>query len=133
MASASSSGRSEGDNWMKIRIYSPDRDAEKTIWIPTGFLFSKISMYIVAKLASRQARKDYEQKLIEMSRSGWDADPDELLTSDDIQKAERLTPPINEQQVKELLAALRDSKYLLRGLPLLFIDSPDGERVRIDL
>ncbi|MBR3765491.1 MAG: hypothetical protein IKK57_13195 [Clostridia bacterium] len=118
---------------MKIRIYSPDRDAEKTIWIPTGFLFSKISMYIVAKLASRQARKDYEQKLIEMSRSGWDADPDELLTSDDIQKAERLTPPINEQQVKELLAALRDSKYLLRGLPLLFIDSPDGERVRIDL
>jgi len=118
---------------VKIRIYSPDRDAEKTIWIPTGFLFSKISMYIVAKLTSRQARKDYEQKLIEMSRSGWDADPDELLTPDDVQQAERLTPPINEQQVKELLAALRDSKYLLRGLPLVSIESPDGERVRVDL
>ena len=118
---------------MKIRIYSPDRDAEKTIWIPTGFLFSKISMFFIAKLTSAQSRKDYEKKLVELGRNGWDSDPDELLSLGDMQQAERLTPPISEEQAKELFTALRDRKYLLRGLPLVSIESPDGERVRIDL
>lgn len=118
---------------MKIRMYSPERDAEKTIWIPTGFLFGRIGMYFVAKLTSAQARRDYEQKLVQLGRGSWDSDPDELLTLDDVQQAERLTPPITEEQAKELLTALRDSKYLLRGLPLVSIETPDGERVRIDL
>lgn len=118
---------------MKIRIYGPERDADKTIWIPTGFLFSKVGMFFLAKLTSSQARKEYEQKLAEMSRNGWDADPDDLLTVDDVQQAERLTPPITEAQAKELFIALRDSKYLLHGLPLISIESPDGTRTRIDL
>ena len=90
-------------------------------------------MYFLAKLTSAQARKDYEKKLADLSRSGWDADPDDLLTVDDIQQAERLTPPITEAQAKELFTALRDSKYLLRGLPLVSIETPDGVRTRIDL
>lgn len=118
---------------MKIRTYIPDEDTEKTIWIPTGFLFSRVGMFFLAKLTSAQARKDYEQKLTEMSRSGWDADPDDLLTVDDVQQAERLTPPITEAQAKELFTALRDSKYLLRGLPLISIETPEGIRTRIDL
>lgn len=118
---------------MKIRIYNPDEDIEKTIWIPTGFLFSKVGMFFLAKLTSAQARKDYEEKLVNLSRSGWDSDPDDLLTVDDVQQAERLTPPISEAQAKELFTALRDSKYLLRGLPLVSIETPDGVRTRIDL
>lgn len=118
---------------MKIRIYNPDEDIEKTIWIPTGFLFSKVGMFFLAKLTSAQARKDYEEKLVSLSRSGWDSDPDDLLTVDDVQQAERLTPPISEAQAKELFTALRDSKYLLRGLPLVSIETPDGVRTRIDL
>lgn len=118
---------------MKIRIYTPERDADKTIWIPTGFLFSKPGMYILSKLASAQARKEYEQKLVALSREGWDADPDDLLTVEDVHRAERLTPPITEAQAKELFTALRDSKYLLRGLPLVSVETTDGERVRIDL
>ena len=51
---------------MKIRTYIPDEDSEKTIWIPTGFLFSRVGMYFLAKLASAQARKEYEQKLTEI-------------------------------------------------------------------
>lgn len=118
---------------MKIRIYVPDEDTEKRIWIPTGFLFSRVGMFFLAKLTSAQARKDYEKQLAALSRSGWDADPDDLLTVDDIQQAERLTPPISEAQAKELFTALRDSKYLLRGLPLISIETPDGTRTRIDL
>lgn len=118
---------------MKIRIYSQDTDKEKTIWIPTGFLFSKPGMYILSKLTSAQSRKEYEQKLVSLSREGWDAEPDDLLTVEDVHKAERLTPPITEAQAKELFVAFRDSKYLLRGLPLISIETPDGERIRVDL
>ena len=118
---------------MKIRIYTPERDAEKTIWIPTGFLFSKPGMYILSKLTSAQSRKEYEQKLVALSREGWDAEPDGLLSMDDVHEAERLTPPITQAQAKELFTAPLDSKYLLRGLPLISVESPDGERVRIDL
>lgn len=118
---------------MKIRIYVPDEDTEKRIWIPTGFLFSRVGMYFLAKLTSAQARKEYEQKLNELSRSGWDADPDDLLTVEDVQRAERLTPPITEAQARELFTALRDSKYLLRGLPLVSIETPEGVRTHIDL
>ena len=119
--------------FVKIRIYSPERDDEKTIWIRTGFLFSRPGMYILSKQATAQARKEYEQKLVAMSREGWDAEPDDLLTVEDVHEAERLTPPITEAQAKELFTALRDSKYLLRGLPLISIETPDGERIRIDL
>lgn len=118
---------------MKIRIYKPEKDTEKVIWIPTGFLFSRVGMYFMAKMTTSQSRKKYEQKLSEISRYGWDADPDELLSMEDVQKAERLTPPITEAQAKELFTALRDSKYLLQGLPLVSIESPDGTRTRIDL
>jgi hypothetical protein len=118
---------------MKIRIYKPETDAEKVYWIPTGFLFSKVGMYFMAKLTSSQARKKYEQQLSEMNRTGWDTDPDDLLSMEDVQKAERLTPPISEAQARELFTALKDSKYLLRGLPLISVESPDGTRTRIDL
>ena len=118
---------------MKIRIYVPDEDTEKRIWIPTGFLFSRVGMFFLAKLTSAPARKKYEKELNELSRTGWDADPDDFITVDDVQKAERLTPPITEAQAKELFTALKDSKYLLRGLPLISVESPDGTRIRIDL
>ena len=118
---------------MKIRICKPEKDTEKVYWIPTGFLFSRVGMFFLAKLTSAQARKEYEQKLTELSRAGWDADPDDLLTMEDVQQAERLTPPITEAQAKELFTALRDSKYLLRGLPLISIETPEGIRTRIDL
>ena len=118
---------------MKIRIYKPEKDTEKVYWIPTGFLFSKVGMYFMAKMTTSQARKKYEQQLSEMNRTGWDADPDDFITVDDVQKAERLTPPITEAQAKELFTALRDSKYLLRGLPLISIETPDGVRTRVDL
>ena len=118
---------------MKIRIYVSDEDTEKRIWIPTGFLFSRVGMYFLAKLTSAQARKEYEQKLNELSRSGWDADPDDLLTVEDVQRAERLTPPITADQARELLAALRDARYLMGGLPLASIDTGEGLKVRVDL
>lgn len=118
---------------MKIRTYIPDEDTEKAIWIPTGFLFSRVGMFFLTKLTSAQARQEYEKKLADLSRSGWDAEPDDLLTVDEVQQAERLTPPITEAQAKELFTALRDSKYLLRGLPLVSIETPDGTRTRIDL
>lgn len=118
---------------MKIRIYSPEKDTEQTIWIPTGFLFSRLGMYLFARMTSAQARRDYEQKLNEMSRNGWDADPDDLISDDDVRRAERLSPPITEAQAREMLAALKDSKYMLRGLPLISIETPEGVRTRIDL
>ena len=52
---------------------------------------------------------------------------------EDVQKAECLTPPITEKQARELFTALKDSKYLLRGLPLISIETPGGVRTRIDL
>lgn len=117
---------------MKIRIYSPDKDTEKTICIPTGFLFSKVGMYFGAKMMSAQARKEYEKKLTALWKSSSD-DMDDLLSVEEVQEAERLDPPITEAQAKELFTALRDSKYLMRGLPLLSIETAEGMRVRVDL
>lgn len=114
---------------MKVRIYDPAKDGEKTITIPTGFLFSKVGMYFMAKLTALQARKDYDKKM----ESLWKADMDDLLTPEDVQKAERLAPPISQDQAMELFTALKNSKYLMHGLPLVSIEHADGSRVRIDL
>jgi hypothetical protein len=51
---------------------------------------------------------------------------------EDVQQAERLTPPITEEQARELFTALRDSKYLMGGLPLVSFEKEDI-RLRIDL
>ena len=118
---------------MKIRIFNDAEETEKVVWIPTGFLFSRVGMFFLAKLTAAQSRRDYVQRLIDLSRSGWDTEPDELLTVEDVQQAERLTPPITEAQAKELFIALRDSKFLLRGLPLISVESAEGIRTRIDL
>lgn len=116
---------------MKIRIYSPEKDREKTITIPTGFLFSRMGMYFGAKLMSKAARKEYEKKLTEMWRND-NGDVDDLMSMEDMQQAERLTPPITEEQARELFTALRDSKYLMGGLPLVSFEK-DDIRIRIDL
>ena len=50
-----------------------------------------------------------------------------------VQAAEKLTPPITAAQAKELLAALKDARYLMGGLPLASIDTADGTKVRVDL
>lgn len=115
---------------MKIRIYNPEKDSEKNITIPTGFLFSRVGMYFAAKLTSSQARKEYDKKVAELWKTG---DIDAMLSIDDLQAAEKLPPPITEEQARELLAALRDSRYLMGGLPLVSIDSADGTRIRVDL
>ena len=115
---------------MKIRIYTPERDTEKVITIPTGFLFSKLGMYIWAKMLTANARKEYDKKVAEMWKSG---DLDDMISIDDVQAAEKLSPPITEAQAKELFAALRDSRYLMGGLPLVSIDTADGTKVRVDL
>ncbi len=115
---------------MKIRIYNREEDSEKVITIPTGFLFSRLGLYFVAKAVSRQARKDYDKKAAELWKGG---DPDEMISLEDIQAADKLTPPISEAQARELLIALKDSRYLMGGLPLLSIDSADGFRLRLDL
>ena len=118
---------------MKIRIYEHDEDKERTIWLPTGFIFSRVGMYFLAKSVSRQARKEYEQAVEAAWKASNELDVDDLLTVEDVQRAERIEPPITEEQAKELFAALKNSKYLLRGLPLVSIDHADGVRVRIDL
>lgn len=115
---------------MKIHIYNPEEDIEKTITIPTGFLFSRVGMYFAAKMVSSKARKDYDKKAAELWKSG---DLDDMLSIDDVQAAEKLPPPITEEQAKELFIALKDSRYLMGGLPLVSIDTADGEKVRIDL
>lgn len=115
---------------MKIRIYNPEKDTEKTISIPTGFLFSKVGMYIASKLMSSQARKEYDKKVAAMWKSG---DLDDVISIDDVQAAEKLPPPITEAQAREMFTALKDSRYLMGGLPLVSIDSADGTRVRVDL
>lgn len=117
---------------MKVRIFNIEEDKERTITIPTGFLFSRLGMYFGAKMMSRQARKEYEKKLNELWKNGV-PDVDDLIGMDDMQAAERLKPPITEEQAKELFTALRDSKYLMGGLPLLSIEAEEGVRVRIDL
>lgn len=118
---------------MKIRIYNPEKDGEKVIWIPTGFLFSKVGMYFLAKAMTSQARKDYEKKIESAWKTQGDVDMDDLISLEEVQQAEHLDPPITEEQARELFTALKNSKYLMHGLPLLSIDSADGLRVRIDL
>ena len=115
---------------MKIRIYTPENDAEKVITIPTGFLFSKAGMYILSKLTVSNARKEYDKKVAELWKTG---DIDSMVSIDDLQAAEKLTPPITEEQARELFTALKDSRYLMGGLPLISIDTADGEKIRIDL
>ena len=115
---------------MKIRIYIPEEDKEKTITIPTGFLFSRVGMYIASRMMSSQARKDYDKKVAALWRSG---DLDDMISLEDVQAAEKLPPPITAEQAKEMLTALRDSRYLMGGLPLASIDTAEGVKVRIDL
>lgn len=115
---------------MKIRIYDPQKDFEKTITIPTGFLFSRLGMYIASKLVSSSARKEYDKKVAELWKSG---DLDDMISIDDVQAAEKLPPPITEAQAKELFTALKDSRYLMGGLPLVSIDTADDVKLRIDL
>ncbi len=115
---------------MKIRIYGPEQDLEKTITIPTGFLFSRVGMYFAAKLMSSQARKEYDKKVAELWKSG---DLDDMISIDDVQAAEKLSPPITQEQAREMFAALKDSRYLMGGLPLVSIDTAEGTRIRVDL
>ncbi len=115
---------------MKIRIYDPGEEKEKVITIPTGFLFSRLGMYFCAKLAASASRKEYDKKVAEMWKTG---DFDSMISIDDVQHAEKLPPPLTEEQARELFTALRDSRYLMGGLPLASIDAADGTRVRVDL
>ena len=115
---------------MKIRIFIPDEDKNMTFTIPTGFLFSRVGMYFAAKMVSSKARKEYDKKAAELWKSG---DLDDMLSIDDVQAAEKLPPPITEEQAKELFTALRDSRYLMGGLPLASIDTAEGVKVRVDL
>lgn len=119
---------------MKIRIYQTGEDKEKVFWLPTGFLFSRMGMYFAAKLFSRQARKDYN-KAFEAARKANAAQglSDDLLSFDEITRAEKLKPPISEEEAREFLQALGESRYLMHGLPLISVDNPDGFRLRIDL
>jgi len=119
---------------MKIRIYHQGEDKEKVIWLPTSFLFSRVGLYFAAKLFSRQARRDYNKALEALWKSDTNQDmPDELLSYDEIVRAEKLKPPISEEQAREFLQALGESRYLMHGLPLISVDSPDGLHLRIDL
>lgn len=115
---------------MKIRIYSPEEAIEKVITIPIGFLFSRLGIYLTSKLISSQARKDYDKKAADLWKAG---DLDDMISLDDVQAAEKLTPPITEEEARELLTALKDSRYLMGGLPLVSIDNADGFRLRVDL
>lgn len=115
---------------MKIHIYIPDENKDLKLSIPTGFLFSKLGMYIASRMMASTARKEYEKKAAALWKSG---DLDDMISLDDMQAAERLAPPITAEQAKELLAALKGSRYLMGGLPLASIDTAEGVKVRIDL
>ena len=115
---------------MKIRIYIPDEDKEKVFTIPTGFLFSRVGMYILSKLIVSGARKEYDKKVAELWKTG---DLDAVVSIDDVRAASKLPPPISEEQALELFTALKDSRSLMGGLPLLSIDSAAGARLRVDL
>lgn len=115
---------------MKIHIYIPDEDKDVKLTIPTGFLFSKVGMYIASRLMASSARKEYEKKAAALWKSG---DLDDVISIDDVQAAEKLAPPITDAQARELLAALKNSRYLMGGLPLASIDTADGVKVRVDL
>ena len=115
---------------MKIRIFNPKDDIQKTISLPTGFLFSRLGIYIFAKMLVSSSRKEYDKKVADLWASG---DPDDMISLDDVQAAEKLPPPITESQARELFTALKDSRYLMGGLPLVSIDTQDGTRLRVDL
>ena len=115
---------------MKIHIYIPDEDKDVKLTIPTGFLFSKVGMYIASRLMASSARKEYEKKAAALWKSG---DLDDMISLEDMQAAEKLPPPLTPEQAKELLTALKDSRYLMGGLPLASIDTADGTRIRVDL
>lgn len=115
---------------MKIRIYIPGEDTEKVISIPTGFLFSRVGIYFASKLMASKSRKKYDKKVADLWKTG---DLDSMISIDDVQAAEKLPSPISEEQAKELFTALKDSRYLMGGLPLASIDTADGVKVRVDL
>lgn len=115
---------------MKIHIYFPDEDKDVKLTIPTGFIFSKLGMYIASRMLASSARKEYEKKAAELWKNG---DLDDMISIDDVQAAEKLPPPITEEQARELFAALKNSRYLMGGLPLASIDTADGTKVRVDL
>lgn len=115
---------------MKIHIFNPEEDLEKVITIPTGFLFSRLGMYCASKLMASKARKEYNKKVADLWKTG---DIDTMISIDDVQAAEKLPPPISEEQARELFTALKNARYLMGGLPLVSIDSADGPRIRIDL
>lgn len=115
---------------MKIHIYIPDEDKDVKLTIPTGFIFSKLGMYIASRMLASSARKEYEKKAAELWKNG---DLDDMISIDDVQAAEKLPPPITEEQARELFAALKNSRYLMGGLPLASIDTADGTKVRVDL
>ena len=115
---------------MKIRIYNPEEDKQMNITIPTGFLFSRVGMYVASKMMSSKARKDYDKKVADLWKNG---DLDDMITLEDMQAAEKLPPPLTAEQAKELLTALRAARYLMGGLPLVSIDTADGTKGRVDL
>ncbi len=115
---------------MKIRIYSPEKDSDMAITIPTGFLFSRLGIYFFSRMISSQARKDYDKKVADLWKSD---DLDDIISPEDIENAEKLPPPITAEEAKELLRALKDSRFLMGGLPLASIDTADGFRLRVDL
>ena len=115
---------------MKIQIYIREEDKNLKFTIPTGFLFSKLGMYLASKVMASNARKEYEKKAEALWKSG---DLDDVISLDDMQAAEKLSPPITDEQARELLTALKNSRYLMGGLPLASIDTADGVKVRVDL
>lgn len=115
---------------MKIRIDKPADNKNMTITIPTGFLFSRPGMYIFSRMIASSARKEFDKKVSELWKTG---DVDSMVSPDDLQASEKLAPPITKEQARELLAALKDSRYLLGGLPLVSIEEKESVRLRIDL
>ena len=115
---------------MKIQIYIREEDKNLKFTIPTGFLFSKLGMYLASKMVASSARKEYEKKAAALWKNG---DLDDVISLDDMQAAEKLSPPITDEQARELLTALKNARYLMGGLPLASIDTADGVKVRVDL
>ena len=115
---------------MTIRIYIPDEDKEMKFLIPTGLLFTRLGMYIAARMMASSSRKEYDKKVAALWKSG---DLDDIISPEDVEAAEKLPPPITAQQARELLTALKDSRYLMGGLPLVSVDTQDGTKVRVDL
>ncbi len=115
---------------MKIRIYIPDEAKEMAFTLPTGFLFSKLGIYVFSRMLSSHTRKEYDKKAAELWKSG---DLDDMISPEDVENAERLTPPITTGQARELFTALKDARYLMGGLPLVSINTAEGVKLRVDL